>query len=696
MKPDFRFPLFGAPRSLLLAALVSVAAAVSSASGQTGFYTLTGGANSESGKTYGATMAGQSGVYVLDSGELTLLNPVVTKTGNSAETATSSDFGINAGVLARLRGQVAISGGSITTNATAAAGLFATGVGAAAVMSEGTITTTGSFSIGAGVSFGATAGLTNVKIKTQESDSPAVSTDFGGGTVTVVGGSFVTAGSVSPALFSAGTISVESATLTAHTSPGAIIDGDNAIYLVNCSVLGLLAVVQMEQDTAAAGSATLTIDGGVMTSLAGDLVSMASASGTLTAAITLENGATVSAASGNLVNATSHSVANFVASGETLAGNFVTDGTSSITAALANGTALTGQANAGNTGTENLAIDATSTWNVNGGSNLANLKNLGTLAFTSDGLTVAVAGAYKQGAAGKLVVVLDGTKAGTNYDQLAVTGQAALAGTLEVNTASGFTPTIGEIFNVVTYGNVAGSFSKLMSSSGLTYTVSYGATAATITITGTSGVSSAPIITAQPQSARVASGASVTFAVTASGSGPLSYQWYNDGQAIPGATKAFYTIPQVDDTDAGSYDVVVTNSIGHVTSAAAVLKIKATTVVPAVVTIAVDGNGEIVTGGTKGKAVITRTGDTTDALTVYYTLGGNAVNGLDYVGPDGGALPGSIVIPAGAASVNLKIVATSDVTKSEIEKVNVILAAGSTGSYTLGSTVKAKFELINE
>ena len=87
---------------------------------------------------------------------------------------------------------------------------------------------------------------------------------------------------------------------------------------------------------------------------------------------------------------------------------------------------------------------------------------------------------------------------------------------------------------------------------------------------------SSPVITAQPQSLTVQTGNSATFSVTATGQAPLSYQWRRNGVPITGATSSSYSIASAQGTDAGSFDVIVSNDSGSVTSSTAVL-----TVVPA-------------------------------------------------------------------------------------------------------------------
>ncbi len=87
----------------------------------------------------------------------------------------------------------------------------------------------------------------------------------------------------------------------------------------------------------------------------------------------------------------------------------------------------------------------------------------------------------------------------------------------------------------------------------------------------------APTVSA-PASLTINSGDNASFSVTAAG-GNLSYQWRKDGNnltdggSIAGATSATLTITGAVAADAGSYDVVVSNVAGSVTSAAATLTI---------------------------------------------------------------------------------------------------------------------------
>lgn len=96
---------------------------------------------------------------------------------------------------------------------------------------------------------------------------------------------------------------------------------------------------------------------------------------------------------------------------------------------------------------------------------------------------------------------------------------------------------------------------------------------AVLTVTNVPSGTIAPTITSQPQSVTYGVGSTVAFSVTASGSAPLAYQWRFNGADISGATGTGYTKSNIQLSDAGSYNVVVANAAGTVTSATAVLTV---------------------------------------------------------------------------------------------------------------------------
>jgi hypothetical protein len=83
------------------------------------------------------------------------------------------------------------------------------------------------------------------------------------------------------------------------------------------------------------------------------------------------------------------------------------------------------------------------------------------------------------------------------------------------------------------------------------------------------GVNAAATITQQPAGATVELCAPLTLRVAAAGTGPFTYQWRKNGVPIPDAVEAVYTNAVAGPGDGGSYDVVITNAVGSVTSASA-------------------------------------------------------------------------------------------------------------------------------
>jgi hypothetical protein len=142
--------------------------------------------------------------------------------------------------------------------------------------------------------------------------------------------------------------------------------------------------------------------------------------------------------------------------------------------------------------------------------------------------------------------------------------------------------------------------------------------AATLTVT----VATAPTITTQPSSSSVTAGSAASFSVVASGTATLSYQWRKDGTAISGATSSTYTISSTSTSNAGSYTVVVTNSVGSATSNAATLTVTAAATAP---TITTQPSSSSVTAG--GAASFSVAASGTATLTYQWRKDGTSISG---------------------------------------------------------------------
>jgi hypothetical protein len=95
----------------------------------------------------------------------------------------------------------------------------------------------------------------------------------------------------------------------------------------------------------------------------------------------------------------------------------------------------------------------------------------------------------------------------------------------------------------------------------------------------TAALPESPAITVEPVDLTVTNANSAVFTVSATGTPPLSYQWQfdgtnlTDGGNVAGSSSDTLTLSSVSATNAGTYDVIVSNPYGHVTSSDAVLDV---------------------------------------------------------------------------------------------------------------------------
>jgi hypothetical protein len=83
----------------------------------------------------------------------------------------------------------------------------------------------------------------------------------------------------------------------------------------------------------------------------------------------------------------------------------------------------------------------------------------------------------------------------------------------------------------------------------------------------------APRLLTQPTSQTAESGSTVSFDIFAIGQAPLSYQWLFDGVIVSLQTNSSLVLTNLQPTDSGQYSVMVSNSIGAITSSNAVLTV---------------------------------------------------------------------------------------------------------------------------
>ncbi|HEY0549284.1 MAG TPA: hypothetical protein VGF13_06745, partial [Verrucomicrobiae bacterium] len=82
-----------------------------------------------------------------------------------------------------------------------------------------------------------------------------------------------------------------------------------------------------------------------------------------------------------------------------------------------------------------------------------------------------------------------------------------------------------------------------------------------------------PSIATQPVGTNVAAGQSFSLSVTPAGSSPFGYRWLFESSTISGATASTLIINNAQSVNEGIYRVIVTNSVGSVTSAAVFVRV---------------------------------------------------------------------------------------------------------------------------
>ena len=109
--------------------------------------------------------------------------------------------------------------------------------------------------------------------------------------------------------------------------------------------------------------------------------------------------------------------------------------------------------------------------------------------FTNNGIIapglstgkISLSGNYTQGSTGVLNMEIGGPTPVTEYHQFAVSGNAALGGTLNLTLIDGYRPKVGDIFQVISFGSFSSSFAAI-NFTGFTGQVAYGAAGITVKV----------------------------------------------------------------------------------------------------------------------------------------------------------------------------------------------------------------------
>ncbi len=228
-------------------------------------------------------------------------------------------------------------------------------------------------------------------------------------------------------------------------------------------------------------------------------------------------------------------------------------------------------------------------------------------------------------------------------------------------------------------GNVSGATSSALSLSNVQTNNAGGYQVVVANVAGsvTSGVAPLtvlvpPTITSQPQSVTNNVGGTAGFSATAGGSPTLGYAWRFNGSAvanggrISGATTGNLTITNLQPTDAGNYTLVVTNSVGAVTSAVAVLTVNGPP------SISSQPSPQTIVAGTGAGFNVTASG--TAPLNYQWRLNGvNVANGANVTGATSSALALSNVQTNSAGNYQVVITNVAGSVTSAVAALTVIV-----------------------
>jgi hypothetical protein len=204
-------------------------------------------------------------------------------------------------------------------------------------------------------------------------------------------------------------------------------------------------------------------------------------------------------------------------------------------------------------------------------------------------------------------------------------------------------------------------------------------TNATLTVNAPQGT--APSINTHPAAQTVNAGATIVLSVSVTGTAPLSFQWYRDGAAIPGATASLLSIPNSRTSDEANYSVVVDNSAGVATSNSALIRV----IAPPVLTA--QPAAQAVTAGTDVVLAVSATG--TAPLTFQWQRDGTTLPGATNptlpLGPvqlgDAGSYTVVVTNPAGSvtsAAATLSVAPPGPSSRLANVSIRTTLAAGQT------------------
>jgi len=202
----------------------------------TAAFVLNSNSIEESDKSYSATATDESAICITGTAtSVTLTDPIVATSGATSSTDESSFYGLDAAVLDYDGGDISISGGTITTSGQGGNAIFAYGSGKVTI-SNTIVSATGANAHGLYAAGGGQMVVTDATASTTGSAASVVATDRGGGTITITGGRYTSAGQRSAGIYSTGTVAASNATFGVTNAEAVVVEGSNSATLNNATI----------------------------------------------------------------------------------------------------------------------------------------------------------------------------------------------------------------------------------------------------------------------------------------------------------------------------------------------------------------------------------------------------------------------------------------------------------------------------
>ncbi|MDN7847305.1 autotransporter outer membrane beta-barrel domain-containing protein [Burkholderia seminalis] len=401
------------------------------------------------------SMSGAGTVIANGSADGVLIDPTVTRGGIVAGATSIATGGSGSGIRnLGANTTISLSDMQIATTGNGADGVTSTGTSALIATYPTTVVrTSGTNARGVYVSSADSAFLADgTTIATTGAGAHAIVMD--GAAATLSGVTLTTSGSAADGSVAlhGGRITGTDSSIDSAAGNGATADSGGLLELHGTTLKGATAGVLTSDMLASGATSSVLVQGGSVTSVAGPAFAARGGKADITV-----NGTVVTAGNGTLLNLANGSNVTFNALGVNLAGDIVSDASSTGNVFLGYGTTLTGKIDP-----VALRVDGSSTWRMTGSSVLSSLSNAGLVAFAAPVGSPTLTGSYKTLTTGNYVG-RGGTIALNTYlgadasptDRLIVNGGAAngTTGLKIANTAGTGAQTTGDGIPVVLTAN---------------------------------------------------------------------------------------------------------------------------------------------------------------------------------------------------------------------------------------------------